>query len=514
MEVENCTIELLSDTEVAYRNIYGKRETEAISVSPLTKKLLERFNYWISNQKLKERNDLELLGLCLYDLLLPPGSKVREDFEMEYDYIIRGPNRRLRLTLVFHEEAGELANYPWEFLMMPPRLGAPNKPKRDPFFLAGQKVQLILTRFMPDVEHRLGELEKQLRILLVFSNPSDKDLDDLNTQDTKDAIATITNLEKLGSVTVRLLKNPTYKELNDQINEPAKPGEEPFKPHIVHFIGHGNAKQGLALTMSAKEQGERARDRLPKKAAWCDAKTICDLFDADPPPRLVFLHACEGAKSETLESFSNLARELARAKIPAVIAMQYDIKTEDAALFARVFYEELSNGAHVDEAVAKGRASLGLPERGGTGSWSDRRFGTPVVYLQSDKPIVEISRRKMDYDPNQRVPCPNPNCNATNLTLDLVVCVNCDHEVKICPNCESQGTYRLMDKTIGRCGKCGARDTDRQITPGMRSSTERQPSPPFPSEPSAADALSSPAPALTESSSSASVVVPDTGSSN
>lgn len=511
MKVYNCSIELLTETKVSYRDIKKREETETISVSPLTKQLLRRFNYWIGKQKLTERDDLELLGLCLYDLLLPPGSKVRDNFESDYDFIIDMPNTRLRLTLVFHEQAGELANYPWEFLLMPARLKTHEKLKRDAFFLAGQKVELILTRFMPDVEHRLGDLEKELRILLVFSNPTDDDLDDLYTDDTKQAITTIRNLEKLGSVKVNQVLDPSYEDLNDAINKPSKPGEKPFKPHIVHFIGHGDASLGLALNMSKKEKEERNKAHAPKKAAWYDTKTICDLFDADPPPRLVFLHACQGAKSDKPESFSNLARELARAKIPSVIAMQYNIRTADAALFAKVFYEELANGADVDEAVAKGRASLGLPESGGTGSWSDPRFGTPVVYLQSERPIVEIPAGNATYDPNERVPCPNPKCQGW-LTLDTIVCIACGDDVMICPNCQSRGTHCLMDKTIGRCGKCGQRIVERSgaaITPSVRSATEKQP--PLPS---AADALSSPAPAWTEPGSSASVVVPETGSSN
>src|SRR5262245_11753414 len=121
MKVYNCAIELLNETEVAYRDIRKRQETDKISVSSLDKQLLRRFNYWVSNEKLRERDDLELLGLCLYDLLLPPGSKVRDNFESDYDWIIDTPNSRLRLTLVFHEKAGELANYPWEFLLMPAR---------------------------------------------------------------------------------------------------------------------------------------------------------------------------------------------------------------------------------------------------------------------------------------------------------------------------------------------------------------------------------------------------------
>ena len=143
-----------------YHDISNVRRPGKIRATDLDKKLLSRFNYWVSNDKLRERDDLELLGLCLYDLLFPPGSNIRDEFEGNYDLITRQEGSRLRLTLVFHKEAGELANYPWEFLYLPPRLRTAEKSNREGFFLAGQKTELILTRFMPDVEHRLGEMRR------------------------------------------------------------------------------------------------------------------------------------------------------------------------------------------------------------------------------------------------------------------------------------------------------------------------------------------------------------------
>jgi hypothetical protein len=133
--------------------------------------------------------------------------------------------------------------------------------------------------------------------------------------------------------------------------------------------------------------------------------------------------------------------------------MQYAIKTGDAALFAKVFYEELSNGCDVDEAVRGGREALGNPDYGGKGSWSDRRFGTPVVYLQSEKAIIEMPPL---FDPEQKVACPNPDCDA-KVALGWSQCRKCEHEVMICSECRNKGEFVLMDKKLGICGKYGHR---------------------------------------------------------
>ena len=190
---------------------------------------------------------------------------------------------------------------------------------------------------MPEIQHKLAEPDKELRILVVFSNPRDDvmRLADINTEDTQGVISSIRKLAKEGSVKVWVVENPTREELEDALKGVTGPDKEPFRPHIVHFIGHGDTKEGLALEMSEREKKELAATKTPPRAAWCDKQSIIDLFPDNPPPRLVFLHACNCAKADTLESFSDLARELVLARIPAVIAMQYEIKPKDAVHFCR-----------------------------------------------------------------------------------------------------------------------------------------------------------------------------------
>jgi hypothetical protein len=311
------------------------------------------------------------------------------------------------------------------------------------------------------------ELAKQLRILVAFSNPAIPRYSNLDTPDTAEAIGAIQSLAKAdGSVQVKLIKDPTWEELNSALNRPEKPGGEAFKPHILHFIGHGDKDRGLALKMTEKEIRERREDgTLVEEACWF--ASIADLFPNDQPPRLVFLQACESAKSakdaQDFGDLSDVARDLVYNKIPAVVAMQYSIKTQDAGLFAKEFYKGLSQGLDVGEAVRAAREVMGIPEYGGKGSWSDRRFGTPVLYLQSEGAIVEIppplateptAVSAQAYDPYKRLPCPNQKCEGRPLPTENF-CVVCGLAVMLCPECKKRNEASLIEKTNGMCAKCG-----------------------------------------------------------
>jgi hypothetical protein len=178
---------------------------------------------------------------------------------------------------------------------------------------------------------------------------------------------------------------------------PAVPIENP-PHHILHFVGHGEA-EGLYLIKDSNDD-DYDYDKGKTQPLLYTAEQFRRIFrNARRKPRMIFLHACKGA-TQSQEGFKSTARQLVYAEIPAVVAMQYSISHFDAGIFARKFYEELGKGKGIDEAVKEGRMMLGMR----TPPWEHPRFGTPVVYLQS-----EISNELV-------IPLPEPEQVSTRAT--------------------------------------------------------------------------------------------------
>ncbi len=84
-------------------------------------------------------------------------------------------------------------------------------------------------------------------------------------------------------------------------------------------------------------------------------------LEPDLRPRLVVLVSCQSAKGSASDGEGALAAlgpRLARVGIPAVLAMQGMVSMETIAHFMPAFFEKLSNGGRVDQAVTVGRAAV------------------------------------------------------------------------------------------------------------------------------------------------------------
>jgi len=478
-----CKIALIDNENICYTGVNRPKCRAKIKLDDLTREILTRFDSWVADNILRERKDLELLGRLLYSVLFPTGGEnseenLRDAFESDFRFFLNNKSNerdRLRLTLEIHREADELSKFPWEFLFMLEPLG------KSGFFLAGEKTELILTRYVPNVpgdSNLKTNKEEPLRILVIFSHPDG--LPPMDSKLTRDIIQQIKDLEDLKNVEVRIEENPTHKRLFKLINGDEERGDAKknpgdrsrFQPHIIHFIGHGEPGK-LALMRDAEsiQEDEDNSNSRPEVFGWYSSDDIIELFNKHTP-HLVFLHACEGAKPSSVGGFSDLARDLVYAKVPVVLAMRYTILNRDAALFAKTFYEKIRNGGRIDEAVQAGRATLGQRQETRRG-WSDRRFGTPVVYLQSKCNQALIDREEPEperaskapcsdrpgFNPNVKVPCPGPRCDCM-LTLDSILCIVCSCPVMRCPGCEGKGNHFLFSKTAGMCGRCGYRAPD------------------------------------------------------
>lgn len=438
---------------IEYTSLTDSKFQEDFDLSDLLLQTIERLNHWIKKDDTCDRQDLALIGRYLYNFLFPPGSQIRTRFEENYKFFDKnkGASSRLRIVLVFEENLGaKLASYPWEFLYK-------SEGQRG-FFLAGQRTELILTRFVPHQPAEIGVANPPLRILLAVSQP--KEYQQMDTAEVVSYLRSLPN-KYAGQIDLKIINNPTYKQLLDLLNPQHA---DCYLPHIFHFIGHGRPGQ-LALLRDEDDVNELIIEHGVQSdtASWCDSTMLTQIFEKHQP-RVVFLHAGNGAAAGSLDGFSALARDLVYAKIPAVIAMQYQISDRDASLFAMEFYRQVSSGAPVDEAVRASREVLGHTVTGNEMAWNDRRFGTPVVYLQTEKAIIlpgqPASTTALQSSPGAvtpstpaaltKVPCPNPECTGL-VRAGSKMCTQCFEILEPCknPTCDA-----IILQRIGICDVC------------------------------------------------------------
>ncbi|HEV8485779.1 MAG TPA: CHAT domain-containing protein [Blastocatellia bacterium] len=448
-EVFECTLDILPDEaigrdkklgDLVFTDSLGRSTTADLENDPLTELTIKRLSYWVGNSSF-QNEDLRLLGHYLFNLLFH--SEIRKELERSYYDVFRDREQnadfrkwsRFRLVLKFHPRAKtDLVSYPWEFLFMPKR-GSQD----EGVFLACEHTELILTRFVPprtpgsDTLQKVGRDEK-LCILLAYCQPSDLPTIDGDPIDGNEVIAKIkTHIKSAENIRIEDVMNPTFDELQEAIKL--------HKPHIFHFVGHGK-DGGIYVMMTAQEIKEH-HDLFSeqKESKWIGPKTVGALFVA-PKPQLVFLESCEGAKSRA-GSMSNAALELIDSGISAVVAMQFEIQNGEALRFSSKFYSLISAGIPIDEAVAEGRRVLATnPEhRDDALGWNDRRFGTPVLYLQTKNAIIVEAK-------------PHDCCPQCSDAVDPAksFCPNCGCRIGACGKCKA-----LISLAKGECKSCGHR---------------------------------------------------------
>lgn len=147
--------------------------------------------------------------------------------------------------------------------------------------------------------------------------------------------------------------------------------------HLIHLIAHGAFKAGgdgaPGATRLFLEDEAGAADLVGDEALvqrWSAAR---------PPPRLVFLQACEGASrgGEDSQPFVGLAPRLVSAGVPAVVAMQDKVPMGLARDLSRGFYTGLLRHGLVDQALNEARWLL---FDAGSTDWS-----IPVLYMRLEQ---------------------------------------------------------------------------------------------------------------------------------
>ena len=169
-------------------------------------------------------------------------------------------------------------------------------------------------------------------------------------------------------IDIKVVTRPTIDKLQSEY--------EDFKPHIFHFIGHGelSGNQG-SLIINVFDKVTEKYDVIKWKA-----DQIFNNFRAwGWLPRFVFINACRTETKDTEEirqqawSIGEIFRDLG---VPAVLSMQADIDGELAGIFAGTLYKSLAELKPLDEAVGMGRSKLTTKK-----SLDYREWAVPVLTL-------------------------------------------------------------------------------------------------------------------------------------
>ena len=328
----------------------GSTLSGKVELDSMHKRLLVYFCEQAKNKRLVDQRDFEVFGSLLYETLFR--GEIRERLESEVHSA--AGSRRLRILLSFEGERRWLSTLPWEFLHRPDdETGAG-------WFLAVDE-RTALRRYMPlflSARDALMPSERPLRLLLIVCKPPT-----LGPVLEESSVEAARDLDQ-GQIEVGSRVVSTIVDLREQMRS--------FQPHVVHYIGHGLfdpiAGKGALAFMDNPEN------------PWVQAEILAEVFHGPRgTPELFVLQACQGGEVDSNDAFAGVAPALMGNGAQAVVAMQYPITIEAAAVFIASFYGELAGGAPIDDAVQAARLALMNATRD-TGDF--RAFGTPVLYMR------------------------------------------------------------------------------------------------------------------------------------
>ncbi|MBN1146203.1 MAG: CHAT domain-containing protein [Anaerolineales bacterium] len=317
-------------------------------------------------------NDVERqidLGEALAGLALPPYA--RQMFAASLARLADGEGLRLRLRL-----ADELQSIPWEYLYIQEARG-----ERTPSSFLALDPRLSIVRDQPltappDWFGAPGER----RALVAITSPQPYSrypaLPDLPKEQAslRAALAQVPGLQAVylpdySQPGLDRAAGATLEGLIDALMMQAR-------ADIFHFSGHGEfsppgdadgGQGGIVLADSDNRAVPLAGDRLGELLR-------------SQGVRLVVLSACQTGRSDERNVWGGVAASLIKARIPAVVAMQFSIYDDLAAAFGGAFYRALVAGYPLDYAVAVGRAAMRANCLGDQAHMRD--WGAPVLYLR------------------------------------------------------------------------------------------------------------------------------------
>jgi hypothetical protein len=217
-------------------------------------------------------------------------------------------------------------------------------------------------------------VKKPLKMLIVWTNPKDRRITELNVglirKEIKEITEGLADAITKGTIEMPLVMSLAgWEEFSDAVTTQ--------KPDIIHFIGH--CIYWLDKYPALVFHEETGGALLPVK--WDLLKVP---FQSTKTTKLVVLNACSSAQSQGNSGVPGMAEALVKdARLPAAIGMGYPITQDQSGVFSREFYQKLALHGQIDFAVMQARIKLADatgPER--------LDWGVPRLYLKVPNGIV------------------------------------------------------------------------------------------------------------------------------
>lgn len=279
--------------------------------------------------------DIEFYGKTLYEQLFA-------DEELQIAFAKARASAEtsdipIRLRLLIDPDVPDLQHLKWE-AMRDPIDGSP--------LFTDQK--LIFSRYLSSADWRPIRLSSRgdLSALVMVANPTDLSNYNLAPISTQDEFNMA--IKNLGDLDIALIPDPNSKQRATLNNLVDKLQSKEFD--IIYLVCHGTFVKDETWLWFEDDEGGVAR-----VAGNELAKRINEFIRR---PHLIVLASCQSAGNLAGKSLAALGPRLARAGIPAVVAMQGNISVQTMNEFMPVFFRELEREGHVDRAMAVARGAV------------------------------------------------------------------------------------------------------------------------------------------------------------
>jgi hypothetical protein len=299
-----------------------------------------------------ERRDFEHLGGILFDFLF------RDRIRALFALATGATSDQALLPCEITCEDPRLAAWPWEYIyntLQPQFLCAETHPvsrsvitlnRRAPEMGYGGKIRLLFGLGVPPSDIRITPQEEQKVLYDVFSTYLADGSFDLKCIELKD----------VNRIEDQLDRNPC---------------------DIFHFFGHAGFDSG-------DNTGFLRIERPGGKPFRLDAELLGQMLSGRQI-RLVFLNACQSAlgSSQVDPAQSSVAGGLHGRGIPTVVGTQFSMPDKGSHFFSAQFYNVLSTGKTVAEAMRRARRAMNYSD--------DKQFfdwGIPVIYCSDPNTAI------------------------------------------------------------------------------------------------------------------------------